>query len=885
MGGSSKKVTIGYKYYVGLQAVLAHGVLDRINRMRVDNTTVYLSSLDEAPITSTYINEADAFGGESSEGGIVGTISVQDGSLTQTVNSYLASVLDNMVPAFRGVIGVVFEQLYVGTNPYLKSWDFRIQRIHQTSDGEEQWYDATSSLVIGESTATQIIDETTDYTYGETNTATSSFIRSGISAGPFGFSHQGSVEGEGSIDLTFEGEEDFSYPSNWEPFDPGSTIEVETAFELEEAVDMLRIYGLYLDTIEVYLDDELIFSDYTNTSFSSVELDITELEVSAGTHTLRAIVADATASPFPFEVNYIGMRVEVPSQGYETMNPVHIIRECLTDTNWGLGYASEYIDDVAFMAAADTLYAEELFICIKWSDSGSITDFIDTIKEHINAEVFTDRRTGLFTIKLIRDDYGISELFELTPSNVSKISDFSIPNASELTNSVTVTYYDMALSANATITVQDIAMIQENGATVATTVEYTGFTTSAQASIVAQRDLKALSTPLIAGTLTTTELAENFNLGDPVLLSWPEYGISNVVVRITEANFGDGSSNEVRLKFAQDVFTTPTTALIADVGSSWVAPSTSPEGIENQLVIEMPYFELVQASAQSTVDSSLSSEPYAGYIGVAAQRASNATRARLYIDDGSGYAADGNVDFCPTAELVSGLDKVTTSFVLTNIDEVTGATSEDVLQIGDELMGIVSFDSLTNTLEVKRGVLDTVPMEHLAGVITFFWDGYSETATTEYVTSDEVNVKLATVSSSGELPLGAAPTSTITLANRAIRPYPPGNLQINSEYFPAAVVADLIFTWASRNRVQQTSGTLVDWYDTSVTAEAGTTYTVAIYESDGSTLVTESTVITLLTETIPALSSDGTYIARVSAQRDGFDSWQIIEHTFTYTIS
>jgi hypothetical protein len=40
------------------------------------------------------------------------------------------------------------------------------------------------------------------------------------------------------------------------------------------------------------------------------------------------------------------------------MNPAHIIRECLTDTNWGMGYPESDIDDVSFTAAANTLYSE-----------------------------------------------------------------------------------------------------------------------------------------------------------------------------------------------------------------------------------------------------------------------------------------------------------------------------------------------------------------------------------------------------------------------------------------------------------------------------------------------------------------------------------------------
>lgn len=42
----------------------------------------------------------------------------------------------------------------------------------------------------------------------------------------------------------------------------------------------------------------------------------------------------------------------------DLLNPAHIIRECLTDPDWGLGYQASDVDDAAFTYAADLLYIE-----------------------------------------------------------------------------------------------------------------------------------------------------------------------------------------------------------------------------------------------------------------------------------------------------------------------------------------------------------------------------------------------------------------------------------------------------------------------------------------------------------------------------------------------
>ena len=86
---------------------------------------------------------------------------------------------------------------------------------------------------------------------------------------------------------------------------------------------------------------------------------------------------------------------------YSDMNPAHIIRECLTDTNWGMGYPESDIDDVSFTAAADKLYSESMGISMLWSQQTSIEDFVEEIIRHIDAALYVDRTTGKFVLKPI----------------------------------------------------------------------------------------------------------------------------------------------------------------------------------------------------------------------------------------------------------------------------------------------------------------------------------------------------------------------------------------------------------------------------------------------------------------------------------------------------
>jgi hypothetical protein len=124
------------------------------------------------------------------------------------------------------------------------------------------------------------------------------------------------------------------------------------------------------------------------------------------------------------------------------MNPAHIIRECLTDTEWGMGYSEADIDDASFIAAADTLFDEQMGISILWQRENTIEAFVQDIIRHIDAALYVDRRTGKFVLKLIRDDYDPNALITLTPDNIERVENYKRPAFGDLVNSVTVIYDD-----------------------------------------------------------------------------------------------------------------------------------------------------------------------------------------------------------------------------------------------------------------------------------------------------------------------------------------------------------------------------------------------------------------------------------------------------------
>jgi len=708
VGGISKKVTVGYKYYLGMHMILCHGPVDTVTRIEVDGKTAWSGNATGGAIS---VNAPDLFGGESREGGVSGTVDIDMGGPLQGRNAYLQGRLGADIPAYRGVLGAIFNQVYVGLNPYLKRWAFWASRIHVRQDGIAQWYDA---------------------------------------------------------------------------------------------------------------------------------------------------------------------RAEINGD----MNPAHILRECLTDPDWGMGYPEADIDDASFTAAADQMYNEGMGMSMLWDRSVTLEEFIQVILKHIDGSIYVDRSTGKFVLKLARGDYNISSLLVLDESSVDRITDFKRNTIGELVNSVTVVYWDASTGKNGSVTVQDIALAAQQQATIGTTKQFPGFTNGTIATQVAARSLKALSVPLASGTIYANRKAASLNIGDVFVLTWPRYGISQLVMRVANVELGALGSNVVKIQAVEDVFALSSAIYAPPPPSGWSNPNTPPAPCPYHCVIEAPFWELVQRMGETDAQALPATAGFVVATGV--RPSSDANNAKLYTDVTGVWEEAGTVDFCPTAILTAVVSSNTTTFPIgTGVDL-------DVVQVGTYALidrELVRIDAVSDTsLTVGRGVLDTVANPHAVGARLFFADAFFESDTVEYATGENADIRLLPSTGLGTLALASAPTQSVSMVARQYKPYPPGRFRINSQAYPDAVRGDQNITvgWTHRDRLQQTA-TLVDETAGSIGPEAGTTYTCRLLTAVGSVLVTHSG-LTGTGDTF-TLAEMGANYGRLRIQlwsvRDGVQSLQMHDWEFT----
>jgi len=563
------------------------------------------------------------------------------------------------------------------------------------------------------------------------------------------------------------------------------------------------------------------------------------------------------------------------------MNPAHIIYECLTDRTWGRGYSSAEIDDASFRAAADTLYAENFGLSILWDQQQDIEAFIERILQHIDASIYVSPRTGLFTLKLTRDDYDSATLLELNQTNVIQLESFERTLPEELINQVTLSYHDRTTDKSVSISVQDIAGIERSlGEIKDAKVSYEGVTNGALAARLAMRDLRQLSSSLAKITLVANRTAASLNIGDVFRFSWPELRI----LRMAQISYGTLADGRVRITCVEDVFGLPEAVYLAPAESGWVDPRQAPIAANFVSVSELPYWTIVHEMTGESAAALAEIDPNGGFLSVSAVRPSNAAinYAVLTRQGSAAFEKIGAGDFIPSCVLANDIGQTDTVLnVLYGVD-LDLVTLNTYAQVGNELVAVKAVDLAAGTVTVDRGVLDTVPAKHSAGARLYFVEGGQFYNTTQYLSGETVQAKVLPATGMGVLAESSAPTISYTFAKRQIRPYPPGKFRVNNlDYSLSYITGEVTVSWAHRSRVLQTAY-LVTQGESNIGPEPGTTYTVRIYGEAG-TLKHTQPGLTGTSWTYPMATEiaegglnrpNEKLTVKVEAVRDGFTSWQ-----------
>jgi len=143
MSTSSKKVTVGYWYSLGLHMGLCCGPIDSLVEIKVGDKEAFKGEIEFEG--EARINKRNLFGGADKEGGMDGTAVLLSGSPDMPRHEGLTAMLDRkiqdgLVPAFRGIASVYWDGWIIAMNPYLKPWKFRLRRTTEGWENNQSWY-------------------------------------------------------------------------------------------------------------------------------------------------------------------------------------------------------------------------------------------------------------------------------------------------------------------------------------------------------------------------------------------------------------------------------------------------------------------------------------------------------------------------------------------------------------------------------------------------------------------------------------------------------------------------------------------------------------------------------------------------------------------------
>lgn len=568
-------------------------------------------------------------------------------------------------------------------------------------------------------------------------------------------------------------------------------------------------------------------------------------------------------------------------------NPIHMIYECLTNGEWAMGSGSSGVNIAGFNAAAQTIFDEALGLSILWTRQSTIEAFVGEIIDHIQAVVFVEPRTGLWDITLIRDDYDENTLPIFTPDE-GTLSNFQRKAWGETTNEIVVTWTNPENEQEETVTAQDLANISIQGGVISDSRNYYGVRNRDLAMKLAMRDVRTAAAPLASCDIELDRRAWDLRTGQVVKVTWPEYGMHEVVMRVGPVDYGKSGAAKIKASLTEDIFSLTTGAYTVPPGTGWVDPSEPPSPIAHTRIITLPYY-FVANLAEATVTAEYP-ETLAGLL--ASQSGDDTFSYELISKEslptgGTQWENVGTHRLIGRATLSAALtvQTTTTTNAFSGLIGGPGPTIAGFVFIGDaaddqmEIAMVRAYDAGTGwTLD--RGVMDTIPRAWPIGTPVWFVDADSNFEDeTVRAAGEVVEFKLLSQTSKGLLPEADAPIRTATLTARPHLPSRPANVRVNGQAIGSGDINAIGLpvvpvSWSNRNRLMEDTQVL-RWADSDVAPEVDQTTTITVTTIAG-VVVTTHDGLTGTTFNIPLASfgANAEAFVTVTSKRDGLQSLQ-----------
>lgn len=750
-GKSSKRTTKIPYYEMSMHYGICHGPLDSINQVWVKEKLVLCQMVKEPFIA--HINKPELFGGETKEGGVDGVMEAYFGTPLQKMSQAVAARFSrntNTMVGYRGVANLFFRAYaeselqykpaasndtkaglfiramsaaaelfnsavayaanggfhWITNNPYLPATWVHVTRLPKplgstyaavpqplggdTGDRTDQLHvnlgsGSTNTEVDVSDMAVAIDAGTCVVTLRLAATCVYTQFTSGPA--PLLMQLRGSKYDENGNEITSE----FGSEDEW--FVQENTSgggEITLTRTLPPGTRSLLVRGLVTATFPLTSLTTVTKRTWTTSYMTQGKLLCADEDVAVGS---------------PFEAN-----------------PAYIVAECLTNRQWGMGHPISSLDVGSFLSAAELFYGEFFGLSMLWREQMTIEKFVTEVLDHVQATLFIDPTTGLWTIKPIRGDYVASTLRVLDATNCVT-TNRQRKAEGEIINEIVVEYTDFQNEGPKTVTFQDLAGIAQLGQIVSETRNYYGIRSDYLANVVGARDIRSASYPLFSCDVEADRSFRDARPGDVFRLDIPEDGIVGMVVRVAKVDYGQPGDRKVRFAVTEDIFGLPVTTYTSIQPSLWENPDRPPEPLAYSRVVEGP-LPLLLRSGISAADVSDDDYPLVLTSIFANDPAQAIESISIWGDEvtPSGAVTQKVIGAVYRTTMASLTEALRANVVASEIPGsiIRAAAAGDEVISGDfyyldgpaetgEFVMLDTYNSTTDRWTVARGMFDTIP--------------------------------------------------------------------------------------------------------------------------------------------------------------------------------
>ena len=515
-------------------------------------------------------------------------------------------------------------------------------------------------------------------------------------------------------------------------------------------------------------------------------------------------------------------------------NPAEVAYELLTSELFGLGLPLSRVNTQSFIDAGETLATEENGWSSLQDSPIRASELIREVMRQIDGTLYEDQN-GQFAMRLFRSDYVLGDTPIFDESNVRNVTSFTRVAWGQTQNDVSLSFVDRTRNYVSTASpAQDTANVLIQGKQIRANVTFPGIKHPTTASQVAARELRVLSYPVAQVKFEANREAASLIPGDVVRLTWPRLDLVEFPVRVMNVELGELEDGTVLITGSEDFWQEAPDATIMGVpdDTQWEEIDTSALPPTATFIAEVPRW----VSFNNAAEGQNRANPEFAQLWAAAVPG-NQIQTGWALFTGMGVILRGSIDFrnySPTGFLsqdypadtpaidntgsltingtagVGAGDGSSLETILEDTDAsgVAAGLNLAVIVSGgsgvDEFIGwetIVDNGSGNFTLNnVHRGLMDTVPRDHLVGDQLYFLD-LAGISIESYNDSDLIDYQFQTlyfISLQGSSPqftsaagdLSSGPIESFQFEERQVRPLPPRNWSVD-DGGPAERVARL----------------------------------------------------------------------------------------------